>query len=485
MKTLLTQSVASAKKLFDLERCGMYEAAFEELKGIWDDTAIFPDVENFDALSAAEIVLRCGSLIGFHGHNKQIPEAQETSKNLLTEARGRFLDFVNVEKIAECENYLALAYWRTGEAREAEIWLEESLSRDLPESNPTRLYANIIKCLVFLSTKRYEEIISNLEKLEDDFLKCSDYGLKGDFCNNFAIALKNLGRNREALSKFELARYYHQKSRHKIYLGTIENNLAQLYKSESSFSRAHQAIDSGTKIFRQIKDRTREGFSLDTKAQIYFAEGKYAEALKTAEKAIGILKKSENTAYLVETYLTKSKILLYSDDFTSATFSLFDAVQIARIHTGEESATGLIKEFEKTLLEKNKTAAANLFAENQPDIDNLQLVLPSSLSHHKEIQGVWIKNSHLENAGLKKDSLAIVAQVEIRRGDLAAISEIETGAVVCGFYDCDFGIVCLEGINDEPQLFDEKSIEILGKIVGFCDSEKTADGKMIVQPINL
>ena len=484
MKTLPTQSIASAKKLFELERCGMYEAAFEELKGIWDDTAIFPDVENFDALSAAEIVLRCGSLIGFHGHNKQIPDAQETSKNLLTEARQRFLDFDKVEKIAECENYLALAYWRTGEAREAEIWIEESLSRNLSDANPTRLYANIIKCLVLLSTKKYEEIVSNLEKLENHFFSCSDYGLKGDFHNNFAIALKNLGRTKEALKKLELARYCHQKSRHKVYLGTIENNLAQLYKAEGLFSRAHKAIDSGTKIFRQIKDRTREGFSLDTKAQIYFAEGKYSEALKTAEKAIGILKKSENMAYLVETYLTKSKILLYSDDFTAATFSLFDAVQIARVHTGEYAANDLVKEFEKTLLEKNKTAGI-LFTENQPDIENLQLILPSAISHHKEIQGIWIKNAHLETVGLKKDSLAIVAQCEIKRGDLAAISEIETGAVVCGFYDCDFGIVCLEGINDEPQLFDENSIKILGKIVGFCDSGKTADGKMIIQPINL
>lgn len=485
MKIVPTQTIVSAKKLFELERCGMYEEALAELKCIWEDTETFPNVENLDVHSAAEIILRCGSLIGFHGHNKQIPDAQEISKNLLTEARHRFLDIYNVEKITECENYLALAYWRIGEAREAEIWIEESLSHNLPNSNETRLYANIIKCLVFLSIKRYEEIISNLTNLENDFLNCSDYCLKGDFYNNFAVALKNLGRTKEALSKFELARYYHQKSRHKIYLGTVENNLAQLYKSENLFTRAHQAIDSGTKIFRQIKDRTREGFSLDTKAQIYFAERKYAEALKTVEKAIGILKKSENLAYLVETYSTKSKILLYLDDFTAATFSLFDAVQIARVYTGEEAANDLVKEFEKTLLEKNKIAAEKLSAENQSDIENLKLVLPASISHYKEIQGVWIKNSHLEKVGLRKNTLAIVAQGEIKRGDLAAISEIETGAVICGFYDCDFGIVCLEGTNSDPQLFDEKSIKILGKIVGVCDSGKTADGKMTVQPIDL
>lgn len=485
MKTLHLQSVIPTKKIFELERCGKYEEALAELRDVWEDTATFPNVEHFDARSAAEIILRCGSLIGFLGHNKQIPNAQEKSKNLLTEARHRFLDIYKVEKIAECENYLALAYWRTGEAREAEVWLEESLSHNLPASNEIRLYTNITKCLVLLSIKKYKEIIANLNNLENHFLNCSDYCLKGDFYNNFAVALKNLGRTKEALSKFEVAKYYHQKSRHKIYLGTIENNLAQLYKSENLFPDAHQAIDRGTKIFRQIKDRTREGFSLDTKAQIYFAEKKYAEALKIAEKAIGILKTSENLAYLVETYLTKSKILLYLDDFAAAVFSLFEAVQIARVNTGEEAARDLIKEFEKTLLEKNKIAGEDSFAEDQSGIDNLKLILPSSISHYTEIQGVWIKNSHLENAGLRKNSLAIVAQTEIKRGDLAAISEIETGAVFCGIYDCDFGIVCLEGANGEPQLFDEKSVKILGKIVGVCNSEKDSDGKMIVQPINL
>ena len=87
--------------------------------------------KNTNHETAAEIILRCGALIGFLGHNKQIPNSQEKSKNLLTEARKRFLDIYDVEKIAECENYLARAYWQTGELAEAEIWIDEALSRNL------------------------------------------------------------------------------------------------------------------------------------------------------------------------------------------------------------------------------------------------------------------------------------------------------------------------------------------------------------------
>jgi tetratricopeptide (TPR) repeat protein len=486
MKTLHSQNTVSSEKLFKLERCGSYEAALAELESVWTDTESFPNVEDLPPETAAEIILRCGSLIGFHGHNKQIANAQEISKNLLTEARRRFLDFQNVEKTAECENYLALAYWRTGEAREAEVWIEESLSHDLPNLNNVRLHANIIKCLIYLSTKRYDDITLNLQKLERDFRECGDNCLKGDFYNNYGLALKNLGKPQEALKRFEIARFFHRKSHHKIYLGTVENNLAQLYKSEKLFAKAHQAIDSGTKIFKQIKDRTREGFSLDTKAQIFFAEKKYPEALQAIEKAIRILKKGENKAYLVETFLTKAKILLYSDDFVAATLALFEAVEIAKIHISEDAAAGLVREFESELSEKNKRADEKpLETENDSSEENLELILPASIAHYSEIQAVRIKNSHLENAGLTKDSLAIVALCEVERGDLVAVSEIESDSIVCGFYDFGFGLVCIEAKRGEPQLFDEKEIKILGKIVGFCNPENNAGGKLIVEPVKI
>ncbi len=86
---------------------------------------------------------------------------------------------------------------------------------------------------------------------------------------------------------------------------------------------------------------------------------------------------------------------------------------------------------------------------------------------------------------MKKGILAVVAGEQVKRGDLAAVCEIETDSVICGFYDSEFGIICLESVGGEPQLFDEEKIRILGKIVGVCSSETSTDGKMIVEPINV
>lgn len=472
------------QKLFYFERYGKYEEALEELENIWEDTSDFPDVENLNAFEAAEMFLRCGSLIGFHGHTKQIQNSQEKSKNLLTEARSRFSDIENAEKIAECENYLALAYWRTGELVEAETWIETASVHHLSASNHTRIYTHLVKSLIYLSAGRNAEIVINLKKLETDFKNCNDAFLTGSFCTNLGLAFQELEKIPEALKYLELAEFYHQKSGHQIYLGTVENNLAQIYKKAGHFEKSHEAINRATKIFKNIKDQTREGFSLDTKAQIYFAQRKYVESLITSEVAISILEKGENCAYLVETYLTKTKALIYLNDISAATMCLFEAVQIAKSNISQSAADNLAKEFEKTIHEKNLFAHDDISPKTDADNDKLELILPPSIAHYQDIQGIWIKNTHLEKFGLRQGSLAVVVKEKIKRGDLVAIAELENKAVSCGFYDVDFGIVCLEGDNSEPQLFNESDIEILGKIIGVCDSEKNSDGKMPVKPLN-
>jgi tetratricopeptide (TPR) repeat protein len=484
MKIVRTQSKVLLKTLFQLERRGEYAAALDEIGFAWDDIDGLPDFEELSSFEAAEMLLRCGSLIGFEGHIKQIPKAQEKSKDLLTEALSRFIDLENLEKIAECENYLALAYWRTGELVEAETWVEQSFLHNLSESNNVRLYSKVIKSLILLSKRKFEEILLYLKDEESNFLTGTDAGVTGNFYNNYALALQELGQNVKALEYLELAGFYYQQSGHQIYLGTVENNLAQLYKLKGNFVRAHEAIDRATKIFSNIEDRTREGFSLDTKAQIYFDERKYRQALITIETALAIMEQSENCAYLVEILWTKTRILIYLNDISSATQSLFEAVRLAKIHISGEASDNLIKDFERTILEKNSFAANKPIVEQKPEEEIFQLILPPSIAHYEDIRGVRIRNTHSEIFGLPENSLAIAVNEKINRGDLVAATEIETDTAICGIYDADFGIVCLENGLGEPTLFDERDIQILGKIIGVCRGEKTSDGKMYVKPLD-
>ena len=478
---------AFLRELFTLERSGEFDLALNELKGIWDDTTEMPTVTGLDSRTSAEIHLRCGALLGFIGHIRQIPTSQERSKNLLTHARSLFLEIYDNEKIAECENYLALAYWRMGEAREAESWIDESQSHELPLTCDARLYSHVIRNLVLLSQQRYAEIQVSFATLKGTFLEFADDFLTGNFYMNYGVAAKNLGDIPAALEALETARNHFERSGNKIQVAMAENNLSQLYKRERRFQAAHSAIDRASKLFRQIGDRTREGFSYDTKALIYFDESRYPEALATVNRAITILGTSENFGYLTETILTKAKVQLHTDGFSIATMTLLEAIDLAKVRIGEDAAHRLVREFEQALDERNAERNESVSKVERTGVatHDLKLVLPPSIAHYKDYQGVWITNSDLEAYGLSRGSLAVVVPSAVRRGDLVAVMELENEFVSCGFYDSDFGIVCLEAGGAEPQLFDKESVKVLGKIIGVCPPDAAPDGTMEVQPIDL
>ena len=480
-------TVAHAKSLRDvfvMERRGAFDEALSALRGVWEDTTADPNIAELDSRQAAETYLRCGALIGFLGHIRQIPTGQEKSKNLLTKARSLFLEMYDQPKIAECENYLALAYWRMGEFNEAESWIDEARSHELIETSDIRLYTHVIHNLVLLSKQKYVEVCENFAELKDTFAAHGDDFLVGSMYNNFGVAHRNLGNTREALDSILTARDFFRSSGNKIQVALAENNLSQIYKTERLFTDAHASIDRATVLFKEIGDRTREGFSLDTKALIYFDEGKYTEALDTINRAIAILGKSENFGYLTETISTKARIQLFSDDFSTATLTLLEAVDLAKVRIGEQAAMRLIRDFEQAFDQRN--------SEKQRATDNartglasgdLKLILPPEIAHYTDYQGIWINNSDLEPFGVPTGSLAIVVPSAVRRGDLVALIENESDLVSCGFYDNDFGIVCLEAGGSEPQLFDQSDVKILGRIVGVCDAKGESDKPLEVRPL--
>lgn len=499
MKTLHIKTSKLCERLFKLERQGRYEDALSEIGDVWLDKTGLPDTEGLEPHLAAELILRCGSLFGFLGHNKQIPNSQEKSRNLLTTARSTFTENYNIEKIAECENYLALTYSRKGELDEAKIWLDEAFSHNLPLSNHTRIYTYILKGLVLLSALQHRDILNTLLPVEATIKNCTDYCLKGAFYNQVGNAWENLGNIPNALHSLELAKDFYQKARNQVYFGAVLNDLAFLYKTNKDYDKAHQMSNAAINTFKKIKDRSHEGFSIDTKARIYHLEGKFADALETIEKAVSILKIGENAAYLVETYGTKIQILIAMDEVSTATFCLLDAVQIAKTRISEEAAKNLVKDYENCLREQlagaknssseikkpEKTDVTEKIQTEKNSVDDIELILPPLLANFTNIRAIWINNTNLEKFGLVKNSLAIfVPNAEIKRGDLVAIEEIKTRDASCGFYENEFGIVCLEGQEGEPQIFDEEEIRILGKIVGVA-VERTKDGKLIVEPISL
>ncbi len=116
---------------------------------------------------------------------------------------------------------------------------------------------------------------------------------------------------------------------------------------------------------------------------------------------------------------------------------------------------------------------------------DLELVLPEEIANYDDYQVVRIKNSHLVAMGIQKDSLAVVVEETIKRGDLVVLTEIQDDSIVCGFCDYFAGIVSISGINSETLLFKTEEVRVVGKIIGVGNSEPARDGKIHIRPIEI
>ena len=245
-----------------------------------------------------------------------------------------------------------MAYYRTNERKEAEIWIKESLSRKINPFTKARVHSHIIYGSILSGRREYSKLIEMLESVEESFLNYGDSYFNGVFNSNLGLAYKNAGRIQDAIKRLEAAKQFHLKSGNLISLCTVKNNLAQIYRLEGRFADAHQSVSEAIYGYDQIGDKNRKGSSLDTKAQIFIDEKKYEEAVRTAEEAIIILKNGINMSYLIEAYITKAKALVYLDKIAAATVTLNGAMEIARSQMGEEGVAALAKEFESILVEK-------------------------------------------------------------------------------------------------------------------------------------
>lgn len=464
-----------------LEKIGKYPQAFDLLKEIWTDISELPDVAGLPPVIAAETFLRCGSIISHLGNSKQIFDAQEKAKNLLTTARNQYKQLYKVEKIAECENRLALAYFHKGENQEAIIWAEEALSHSLDADNETRLQSHIIKSAVLLAESKYHLVISYLESVKNNF-EHSSHLLKGSFATNISLAHKNLAQLDSAIHYLKFARYSHQKSKHLPYLATVENNLAQLYKLNFDFDTALHCADNAIACFTEIGDRARIAFAMDTKAQVLIANKNFGYAVDLANEAIEMLQFGDNAGVLSEVFLTKATALIGLDKIAESVLAISESVQFAKI-AGNSKEKQIADSFELSIYAQFPVKTKKVYSEKPKTPHNLSLELPPEILPNQDFFGIWIKNKAFEKIGLRKGNLAIGAKGKVLVGDLVAVCDRETDLVTIGFFENQYGLICLENLNREPELLDEYRVTIMGKIVGYADPETNVNDCYEVKPI--
>jgi tetratricopeptide (TPR) repeat protein len=349
----------------ELETAGDYEGARDALGELWLGVGQRPRLDGLDEKARALLLLHAGSLTGWLGSSGQVAGSQEAAKDLISESIRELEALGMTSKVCEAQSEMALCYWREGSFDDARIILgqaRERLDEIGEESKYAELKALILirSAIVEFKAKRFEEALQFLRQAEPLAEAGDNDVLKGKLHVELALTLRNLasGNKREeymdlALVEYSAASFFFEQAGHVRYSARVENNVGYLLFTLGRFAEAHEHLDHAEKLFLRLRDKGSAAQVKETRAQVYLAEGKVADAERSARWAVEALKEGSENAVLAEAQTTLG-VALARHDLAGEARRMFEYALIAAQEAGDlegagKAALSLVEELGKSL----------------------------------------------------------------------------------------------------------------------------------------
>jgi tetratricopeptide (TPR) repeat protein len=311
-----------------LEDTGEYEAARDVIGELWDKSRL----EGLERSTAAEVLLRAGVLTGWLGGTK---DAQEAAKNLISESLSIFETLSYPKKTLEAQTELAYCYWREGGYGEARAVLNGVLEQ-LTADSELKAKAILRSAIVESSALRYSDALRIVTHAAPLFDKITNHTIRGGYHNELGLVLKNLAASERredyidrAFIEYEAASYHFEQAGHNTYRANVENNLGFLYFKAGRYTEAHEHLDRSRRILISIKDNDTAAQVNETRARVFIAQERYAEAERVARSAVRTLERGDRQSLLAEALTTHGVALARLGSHEQARLALFRAVEIA------------------------------------------------------------------------------------------------------------------------------------------------------------
>ena len=312
-----------------------YSGAQKTMRPYWHGLGELPNTRKLDLAATAEVLLCVGILTSWIGSRKQVSEAQEIAKNLLTQSINYFEESKDVIKVAVAQSEIAYCYWREGAVNEARSWLEEALKK-LTFQGAARARALLKLSTVEWTSGRFREALEVLERDEPLFRKITNPTIKGGYHSELAIIHRNLATTdnrreyfQRAVREYKLAEKEFKLAHNPIYRADVINNVGFLQFKLGHYKEAHKYLDEARRLSIRFKDQARTAQIDESRAQVLIAEGKMIDAERVARRAVSVLRKSGRFCLVAEGLITQGVALarLGRTDFARHTFQ--QAIQIA------------------------------------------------------------------------------------------------------------------------------------------------------------
>ncbi|HEX8118042.1 MAG TPA: helix-turn-helix domain-containing protein [Pyrinomonadaceae bacterium] len=243
-------------------------------------------------------------LTGWFGRLGSVKGAQEKAQDLISEALSKFKSQGGRERASEAQYELGVCYWRLGAYDEARVLMREAL-KPLSDAD-VELKAKILirRTIVELCENKFYEALKILEEARpvfdaaDDALKGRWHGQMGLVLARLADAEGDTSYTDRAVIEFTAAIYHYEQAGHERYCATNRNNVAMLLYRLGRYRDAHEQLDRAGATLRRLKDEGLLAQVDETRARVFLAERKYAEADRVITRAVLTLEKGGASAYL-------------------------------------------------------------------------------------------------------------------------------------------------------------------------------------------
>jgi CheY-like chemotaxis protein len=330
----------------DFEHRGQYESAREALGELWQGVGQRPALKGLSELTAAEVLLRAGTLSGWLASAAQDRAAQAAAKDLISESITRFEALNELIRAAAAQSDLGYCYWREGAYDEGRVLYVEALKR-LTDGSDTELRAKILMRLAVVESAsgRYHEALRILTGSARLFDESNNDALKGKFHNDLACVLTNLSKAERrsdytdrAIIEYTAASHHFEQAGHTSYRARAENNIGFLLHSAGRHEEAHEHLNCARHLFITVSDRGSVAQVDETRARVLLAQGKTRGAESAIREAVRVLSKGGEQGLFAEALTTQGRVLSKLGNFIESVNTLRRAADLAETAGAVEDA---------------------------------------------------------------------------------------------------------------------------------------------------
>lgn len=324
----------------ELENVGEYEAAFEAIAAFWPGIGERPLTEGLAKAEEGELVLRAGALAGWLGSSRQVPGAQQFAKALISESIKSFEELGLSERVAESQTDLAVCFWREGAMDEARLWFQTALTKAQDPISKLRILVN--STTVEVSTNHLNEALTMLDRAAAILDNVNDDASLGRYYMQRGIVMRRMGglENLDrALLDHTAARVHFEKATHRRYFARAQNNIGVIMLELGRYDEALETLEDARRTFAGLGDVGTAAQVDETRARVYVAQQRYAEAEKIAQSSVSVLERGGEQSLLVESLQTLGVTQARQQRNHAAIETLRRAVEVAET-AGDPTSSG-------------------------------------------------------------------------------------------------------------------------------------------------